>query len=163
MQNHIRQQVIFFLLMLSSDRSQKTLQPWISPERLAYRLCALWFDSIYAPSRRYIRGWKGDFSPEAAESFRNAFSEDEFAMLEQFHCFLELRMDMLPEEMLQRQEIPQNDLWRNIQRHAANTLHFLVRNPERYRQELEHRLEAWLAGVRELPGDIPLYDIFSSE
>ncbi len=149
----IRDRVIFFFLLLASEKTREQLYAVLSPEELAYELCRLWFEEIYLPSRRYIRGWKGDFSPDSAERFYQAFSDEENEILDRFHCFLELRMDMIPDEHLAQKRIPQNDLWHNIVRHADHVLKALLPHPEAYKERLAEQMRQWLSdNERNLPG-----------
>ncbi len=116
--SQIREQVVQFLLFMTSEKTIKALKRFIPSERVAFELSRLWFEEIYTPSTRYLTSLKGDFSEERAEQFRKSFSEEEFEALERFHRFFELRIDMLTERHIQQRIFPQEDMWQNILRDA---------------------------------------------
>ena len=139
-----RERVIMFLAFLTSDACLRACHQFLAPERLAFDLCNLWFDEIYIPSARYLDGLKGDFSEEAARTFRASFSDDECALLERFHHFFGLRMDMLPSSPAQRALFPRSDAWNNIRKDAAHLLDELVDDPEAIRTRLVHSIQIQL-------------------
>ena len=91
----IRTRVLDTLVLFRHADKLSTVRPDMSGEQIAFELCRLWFDQVYAPSLRYMDGLKGDGDPRASESFTDAFSDEEFSWLERFHRFLELRVDRL--------------------------------------------------------------------
>lgn len=132
-----RKRVTLVLAFLSSGACRRACHQILAPERLAYEWCRLWFDDVYVPSRRYLRGLKGDWSEEAVARFRAGFTDEELEALERFHRFLELRVDMLSDEDHERERFPQNDAWDSIVRHAGYVLEDLDGvDPEAVRGEL---------------------------
>ncbi len=146
-----RDQVIEFLLFLASAEYQQAASRLVPPAVLAYELCRLWFNVIYAPGRRYIDSLKGDFSPEKARQFRECFSEAEFAALERFHRFFELRIDMLPEGCRRSGEFPEGDSWENVRRHARYLAEELEPDAEKRRSRLAKYLRKALTNQERLP------------
>lgn len=92
---HVRGRVVQFLTFLTSEECRAACKNEHAADRLAFGLCRLWIDEIYAPGLLYVNGIKGDRSPAAAAAFESAFSPAELAALQRFHHFLELRMRML--------------------------------------------------------------------
>ena len=90
-------------------------------EQIPLQLCRLWFDEIYFASERYFDCPKGDIDESEVKHFCDQFDDDECQALERFHSCLELRLDLLKE---MEQELAGSELWKNICRDAANTLHF---------------------------------------
>lgn len=117
-----RERVALVLAFLSSPTCQEACHRVLDPERLAYEWCRVWFDEVYVPSLRYLDGLKGDRSEEDVAAFWDAFSDEEKEVLERFHRFLELRVDMLSEEVHRRASFPQSDAWDSIVRHAEYVL-----------------------------------------
>lgn len=147
-----RTRVTLVLAFLSSDECRQACHRILEPERLAYEWCRLWFDEIYVPSLRYLDGLKGDRSEEAAARFRACFSDEEQEALERFHRFLELRVDMLPEEAHRRESFPQNDAWDSIVRHAGYVLEDLEAvEPDALRDELAPLVHALIRRSDEPP------------
>ena len=134
--NTTRQRVILFLAFLSSPECQEACARHITGEELGFELCRLWFDDIYVPGGRYIDGWKESRSRADGEQFWATFTEEEQAALERFHRFLELRLDMLPDEALRQEVFPQNNLWMSITRDASHALEALLMDADGLRQEL---------------------------
>ncbi|RMI09756.1 MAG: hypothetical protein D6681_06765 [Calditrichaeota bacterium] len=145
--NSIRDQVILFLILLTSERCQALLHPFLSPERTAYELLRLWFDDIYAPGTRYMETLKGDFSEAAVARFEEAFDVEELVSLERFHHFLELRLEMLPEQERRKRVFPLTDSWRHIQKDARYLLQELEPNLNQRRRELEEKLARFVRGA----------------
>lgn len=142
--------VVTYLALLSSDAARDALGRLIPPERLAYELCRIWFDEIFIAGHRYFDGLKGDFSQEAADRFRNAFTDEELAAIERFSRFLELRLEMLSNPTVKVGRIPDNDAWRSLVRDAGYLLDDLdPEGPVRRR-----RLAEWLVDrmATESPG-----------
>lgn len=113
-----RRRVATLLTLLASEDNQRVLARRSGRERLAFELARAWFDDVYVPSGRYLGGLKGDYSPEAAELFRDAFDPVELAAMERFHRFFELRVDMLPGPLLE-ERIPIGERWRSLMRDAG--------------------------------------------
>lgn len=148
-----RARVIVFLALLTSEALWTAGCQLLQPGRLAFELCRLWLDEIYTPGIRYLDGLKGDRCEEAAARFQACFTPEERAALERFHCFLELRMDMLPETDRQRAFFPQNDSWENLVRDAA----YLLEDLAAERTALQDAL-SWMARTladRNAPGPLP--------
>lgn len=148
---NIRERVIDFLLFLSSEEHLRACRRLMPPELLAFELSRLWFNEIYAPGARYLESLKGDFSPEKARQFQECFSEEEFAALERFHRFFELRIDMLPETARQKGIFPESDAWRNIMRHAGYLAEELEPDAEKRRSRLAKYLRKALMEQKRLP------------
>lgn len=91
--------------------------------RVGYILCKRWLE-LYAPGLRYIDGLKGDRDTVASDVFRSAFTDEENAYLERFSRFVELRVEMTPEDLLVRREL-NLDRWAGIARDARNTLELI--------------------------------------
>ncbi len=139
--NDIRSQVTFFLLFLTSDACLEACDEIMPREKLAFELCRIWFDEIYAPGQSYLESIKGDFSPEDVEAFEEAFEVEELIDLERFHHFFELRMKMLAEKYKRDSSFPDNDMWRNLTRSAAHVLKEIEPNAAQLRSVLEEKVE----------------------
>lgn len=135
-----RERIATYLTLMASDSARAALTRWIDQDRLAFELCRIWFDEIYIPSRRYFDALKGDFSEEAAERFKSAFSDDEIAALERFSRFLELRMEMLSGAARSSRRVPNNDAWQSLVRHAFYLLDDLEPDAEYRRARLAENL-----------------------
>lgn len=132
-----RDRVTVILAFLSSDACREACHEVVSPDRLAYEWCRLWFDEIYVPSLRYLDGLKGDRSEQAVEQFEACFASEEVEALERFHRFLELRVDRLSDEAHERERFPQTDAWDSVVRHAGYVLEDLEGvEPEEIRRQL---------------------------
>lgn len=132
-----RTRVTLVLAVLSSDECRRACHQVLAPERFAYEWCRLWFDEVYVPSLRYLDGLKGDRSEEAVSRFWACFTDEEKEALERFHRFLELRVEMLPDEAHERESFPQSDAWDSIVRHAGYVLEDLEAvDPDAVRDEV---------------------------
>jgi len=138
----VRRRVTLFLLFFSSDRCVAAASVLLSPGRVAFDLCRLWFDDIYVPSTRYMDGLKGDRSATDVQQFERAFSSDELLSLERFHAFLELRLDMLSDAHRRDRIFPPSDLWDNVMRDAR----YLAETLEPNHTQREALL-SWLVSV----------------
>ena len=68
----VRDQVVLFLLFITSDDCLKAYENTIPQERLAFELSRIWFDEIYVPGMTYlVNGLKGDFSEKKSKQFTN--------------------------------------------------------------------------------------------
>lgn len=142
-----RERVVLLLGLLSSPECQETcVGDRRSREELAFVLCRVWVDEIFVPGLRYVDGWKGDRDEEAAERFWAPFDAEEREALERFHRFVELRLEMLPEEARREERIPAGDRWENLMRDAGNTLEALEPDGDRLRGRLERVVRAIAAG-----------------
>ena len=117
-----RRRITTLLGLLASEEAQETLAKRLERPRLAYELACAWFDDAYVPSERYMDGLKGDLASEAAETFRDAFDPVEIAAMERFHRFFELRIDMMPPDLLASRRIPIDDRWRSLMKDAGYLL-----------------------------------------
>ena len=117
-----RRRITTLLGLLTSEEAQETLAKRLERPRLAYELACAWFDDAYVPSERYMDGLKGDLASEAAETFRDAFDPVEIAAMERFHRFFELRIDMMPPDLLASRRIPIDDRWRSLMKDAGYLL-----------------------------------------
>lgn len=138
-----RERVTLFLALLSSDEGRDACHEVLPPDRFAFVWCRLWFDEIYVPSTRYLDGLKGDPSETAVSEFRASFTDEEMEALEWFHRFLELRVDMLPGDLAEKESFPQNDAWDHVVRHAGYALEELETDPETLKKKVgwvAHRL-----------------------
>jgi hypothetical protein len=133
----VRDRVVLFLLFLTSDACRDTLAQQIPEDRIIFELCRVWFDEIYVPGPRYLDGLKGDLSEERIAAFAEHFSDEEFAALERFHAFFELRMDMQPDRVIRDRSFPKSDLWMNIVRDARYVVEDLDPDSERRRVLIE--------------------------
>ena len=139
--NGVRERVVVFLAALTSEAFREAVQHCWAPERLAYELCRLWVEDLYAPGLRGMDGLRGR-DAEAVRRFEAAFTEPERAALERFHHFLLLRLDMLPASARQRGCFPQHDGWRNLVRDASYLLETLATDPDEIRKGLSWLVEA---------------------
>ncbi len=117
-----RQRVLLFLKLFSSTAAIERLIGSSDPSATADQLCSLWINEIYIPGLRYRDGLKGDRRKEEVERFESQFSRIELALLEQFHRFLELRLEMLPKRLAEERTFPQGAFWQNIIAHARRIL-----------------------------------------
>lgn len=131
-----RRRVALLLALQASEETQRILAQSTGRERLAYEIALAWFDDVYVPSNRYLGGLKGDYSPEAAEQFADAFDPVELAAMERFHRFFELRMDMLPSRLLDERRIPIDERWQSLMRDAGYLLEDLGVDVVRLRRRL---------------------------
>ncbi|HUF10868.1 MAG TPA: hypothetical protein VMO47_16230 [Rhodothermales bacterium] len=117
-----RQRVLLFLKLLASTEATERLVGSAEPEEIADRLCNLWIDELFVPGLRYRDGLKGDRSASSVRDFEAQFSTSEIALLEQFHRFLELRLEMLPKRRAEETTFPRGDFWQSIIAHAGRVL-----------------------------------------
>jgi hypothetical protein len=117
-----RQRVLLFLHLFSSTAAVERLIKSSPPEDIADRLCSFWIDDIYVPGIRYRDGLKGDRTADDVNAFDRSFSKHERELLEQFHRFLELRLEMLPKRLPEEQVFPHGAFWQNIMAHARRIL-----------------------------------------
>lgn len=148
----IREQVISFLLFLTSETCLKSCYRYMPAEKFNFELCRVWFEEIYAPGRRYLTTLKGDFSEEAARFFQTCFTEEEFQSLERFHRFWELRLDMLAEKCRQQGIFPDNDSWGNLRRDARYLVETLEPDKRRRRTLLERLMKRFFERGEKLAG-----------
>ncbi len=157
----IRDQVIVFLLFLTSEKSLKVCHKFVSPEKLAFELARIWFDEIYVPGIRYLEGGlKGDYSEEAVDEFEDSFTDDELDALERFHLFFELRLQMIPDSSIKTGIWPQNESWRNIIKDAGHLLQALEPDAESKRTRLAGIVKERLTGKSNLLDEKNLTDLF---
>ncbi len=142
--DNTRERVIFFLLFLTSQDAQQTFHRQVRPEKLAYELCRIWVEEIYAPSERYLTSLKGDYSKKKAAAFEDCFEVEELISLERFHRFIELRFDMLPEKYKQTQIFPINASWENITKDANYLLEELEPKANTRREALIEKVKTLL-------------------
>lgn len=115
-----REQVVLFLLFITSDECLTAYENQIPKEKFTFEMSRIWFDEIYSPGMTYlVDGLKGSYNEKDAKEFENCFTEEEFKSLERFHRFFELRVDMVSDEAKKEGMIPLNDLWRNLKKHAS--------------------------------------------
>ena len=117
-----RPRVLFFLKLFSSTEAIERFVGSAEPEEIADRLCSLWIDELFVPGLRYRDGLKGDRSSSLVREFESQFSRREIALLEQFHRFLELRLEMLPKRRAEETTFPRGDFWQSIIAHAGRVL-----------------------------------------
>ncbi len=96
----------------------------LTKEQIGFELCRLWFEVVYTPALWTVDGLKGDRHSAGVDRFWEAFEDDERNYLERFNRFIELRLEMTPEELrLQRAIDP--DRWDGVTRDARNTLELI--------------------------------------
>ena len=117
-----RERVLIYLKFLADPASDILFRNTADPQQLAIDLCGLWIENIFLPGPRNLDGLKGCTSEREIASFKEAFTKTEFAALERFHVFLELRLEMLPKRRRVETRFPDGEFWQNIFRHAANVL-----------------------------------------
>lgn len=144
----IRQQVIFYLLFLTTEECLQVCGRIVPAEKLAFELCRVWFDEIYFPGTRYLKAIKGDFSTAKAALFEEAFAIEELIELERFHRFFELRIEMLPDKAKCFAAFPANDLWRNLVRHASYVLEEIAPEAAKLRPALIEKVTEALAAAQ---------------
>lgn len=95
-----------------------------SPDTVAEKLCALWIDDLYVPGLRFRDGMslKADRTEAALRTFEAQFSNHELELFEQFHRFLELRLEMLPKRLQEERVFPRGEFWQAIISHARRIL-----------------------------------------
>lgn len=135
----VRKRVVIFLAFFTSEACREACQAALAPDRLAFELCRLWVEDLYAPGLHAMEGLKGVRDEVAIRHFQEAFSPDEEAALERFHHFLVLRLEMLPAPARRQGRFPQDDRWHNLVRDASYLLETLEADPETVRSGL-----AWL-------------------
>jgi hypothetical protein len=111
----------------------------------------LWFDEIYVPGTRYMDGLKGDRDEDEVSAFSDLFTAEELTSLERFHAFLDLRLDMVSERVLENHSFPAGDMWENIVRDARYLVEDLEPDAERRRHLVD-----WLADLLARGRDTPL-------
>lgn len=117
-----RQRVLLFLKLFSSTPAIERLIGPSDPDHAAESLCRLWIDDIYLPGLRYRQGLKGDRNRAHVAQFQSVFSSRELALLEQFHRFLELRLEMFPKRLAEERSFPRGAFWQNIIAHARRVI-----------------------------------------
>jgi len=141
----IREQVVLFLLFVTSEDCFKAYENSISQERLAFELSRIWFDEIYIPGMIYlIDGLKGNYSEKNAGEFEKCFTEKEFKSLERFHRFFELRMEMLSNDIKKKGIIPQNASWQHLKKHASYLAAELEPNADEKKNQLRSLVKGGL-------------------
>ena len=125
-QKAVRDRVIDFLLLFTSEKCRKALSVSMPPQRVAYELARIWFEEIYVPSIRYLDSLKGDYSENDVAAFEESFDVEELVTMERFHRFFELRFDMLAERVKSSGEFPQTESWQNIIKDAGYLLEDLI-------------------------------------
>lgn len=128
MDDHRRRVLAFITLFASTDAIERVIGSSV-PEEVADRLCRLWIDEIYIPGIRYRDGLKGDRALDEVNRFLSSFSDRERYLLEQFHRFLELRLQMLPKRLPTERAFPRGAFWQSIIQHARRVLEEI--DPER--------------------------------
>ena len=158
----IREQVVVFLLFLTSEESLEACHKFITPEKLSLKLARIWFDDIYVPGIRYLDGGlKGDFFGEEVRKFRDSFTEEEFKALDRFHQFFELRLGMIPTSFRRENASwPRNDSWSNVVKDARNLLNLFALDTDALRSEIFEIFMQTLRTSLEAPD---LREIFASE
>lgn len=124
----VRARILDALGLIASFREVLVARPGLSPERLSFLLCRMWFDEVYVPGRRYLDGLKGDFDPVAAERVLALFDEDEQRWLERFNRFLELRVAALGTGPLNQGIFPVGERWESVIRDAGYLVELLGGN-----------------------------------
>lgn len=119
-----RQRILIFLKLLSSTTALDRLVDSSKPEEVADRLCSLWIDELFVPGLRYRDGesLKADRTVNTVRDFHAQFSPREIDLLEQFHRFLELRLEMFPKRRDAERAFPHGDFWQAIISHARRIL-----------------------------------------
>ena len=108
----------------------------LSEAAAGFQLCRFWFESVYEPGLWTVDGLRGDRDKERIEAFWRAFDEEERSYLERFNRFVELRLEMTPEELGKKGEVDP-DRWAGIVRDARNTLELIEPNFSATRKTIE--------------------------
>lgn len=137
---NIRERVIFFLLILTSEMCLKECYKIIPPEKLIFRLAKIWFNEIFAPGKTFVRAIKNSYSEEKAAYFIDCFEVEEYDVIERFSLFFDLRLNMHSKSKIENAQIPQDDLWHSIQKDARHVLEELFLNQESLRKKLEFEI-----------------------
>ncbi len=151
-QQEIRDRVVDFLLLFSSEKCRKALAMTMPAERVAYELARIWFEQIYTPSIRYLDSLKGDFSEQAVVEFEEAFDVEELITMERFHRFFELRFDMIASRVKASGEFPQTESWQNIIKDAGYLLEELIPRAADRKARLEKILKEKLQIYAKIDG-----------
>jgi hypothetical protein len=130
------------LSLIASVPQLASVRPDLSPERYAFLVCQMWFDEVYTPGTRYMKGIKGDRDSEASEAFLEHFDEDEVRWLERFNRFLELRIDRLAD--MDAGVIQPGERWDSIVRDAGYLVELLGGNPRESGAALADAARDWL-------------------
>ena len=133
---------------MASPAALERLVNTSDPADTGDRLCTLWIDELYIPGVRLRDGLRANRTAAALRDFEAEFSPAEVALLEQFHRFLELRLEMLPKRLEAERAFPNGDFWRAISAHAGRVLEEI--DPEGLElDELTERTTATLWGGSE--------------
>jgi len=129
-QPSVREHVLDALALIHLSAVVFVKRSDMPPEQIAYELLRYWLDDVYSPGLRYMEGYKGDRSPTEVALFEESFTEEEFAWLERFNRFLELRIDRLRPAEREEEQFPIKDTWNGIVRDAGNLIALM--EPDRY-------------------------------
>ena len=136
----IRNRVIFFLLFLTSEKCIEACSKFTTAEKLIFKLSKIWFNDIFVPGRVFIDAVKNDYSEENSRIFQDCFDVEEYDVLERFHIFFDLRLNMLSEKNKNNAEFPVTDMWENIVKDAGYVLDEIVPDQNNLRTELEEKV-----------------------
>lgn len=117
-----RSEVISFLRLLSDLDAVDAFAARYADKDVPAELCRIWFDEIYAPSKTYLEGMKGDASEQEAERFNAFFTTEELDALERFHRFFELRVEMHQKSGGQLGKFSDSQLWKYLFKDAIAAL-----------------------------------------
>lgn len=131
-----RERVTLFLAVIASEPCRDACHELLPPDHFSFLWCRLWFNEIYLPGPRYLDGLKGDRSEEAVARFWTSFTSVEKEALERFHRFLELRIEMLPGNLVEDESFPQTDAWDHVVRHAGYALEELESDPASLKEKV---------------------------
>jgi hypothetical protein len=137
----IRNRVIFFLLFLTSEKCIEACSKFITPEKLIFKLSKIWCNDIFVPGRVFIDAVKNDYSEKSSRIFQDCFDIEEYDVLERFHIFFDLRLNMLSEKSKNNAEFPVTDMWENILKDARYVLDEITPDQKKLRIELEQKVD----------------------
>jgi len=137
----VKNRVVFFLLFLTSKSCIEECSKFTSPEKLIFKLSKIWFNDIFVPGKVFINAVKNDYSEEKTKYFQDCFDVEEYDVIERFHLFFDLRLNMLNDKSKENEVIPINDMWENILKDAHHVLDEIVPDKNLLREQLEQKVK----------------------
>jgi len=137
----IRNRIIFFLLFLTSEKCIEECSKSTSQEKLIFKLSKIWFNDIFVPGKVFIDAVKNGYSEENSRIFQDCFDVEEYDVLERFHLFFDLRLNMLSDKSKKNAEFPITDMWENILKDARHVLDEIIPDQAKLRKQLEQKVK----------------------
>jgi hypothetical protein len=146
----IRNRVIFFLLFITSEKCIEACTKFASSEKVIFKLSKTWFNDIFIPGKVFLDAVKNEHSDETSKVFQDCFDVEEYDVLERFHIFFDLRMNMLNKKDKTNNEFPVSDMWKNIVKDARHVLQEIVPDQDKLREQLEQKVELAIKNNRNI-------------